>query len=143
MGLTEAIAAAQTAGHTTPAAIYAWLAGTTGTKIDNGRTLGLADIGVLIGPVRAGVVLATLQGAAGQGDTTALFIVAVLTTGGTIQPGLAAVQGVLASLVTATVLAQAEADALIAAGQRDQIRAELYGLPFAPTPYDLRGKVPA
>jgi hypothetical protein len=140
MSISEAIAAAQSAGQSSALDIHNWLRAETGEQVDSGRSLTLSDIAILIGPVRAGQVLATLKAASAQ-DTTAALIVTVLTSGGVVQPGNAGVQAVLASLVQGEVLSEQEAGALLAVGQRLQIRANLHGLADAPTPHEIGSRI--
>jgi hypothetical protein len=136
MGLSEAIAAAQNANQETPQAIHDWLSAPTGTMVDSGRTLTLSDIAVMFEPIRAGQILATIKAAAAS-DTTSDLIVTVLTTGGVIATGNAGVQDVISGLVTAGVLQPSEEAALLAVGQRAQIRANQYGLASAPTTHEI------
>jgi len=87
-------------------------------------------------PIRAGQILATIKAAAAS-DTTSDLIVTVLTTGGVIATGNAGVQDVISGLLTAEVLQPSEAAALLAVGQRAQIRANQYGLASAPTTHEI------
>ena len=137
MPIAEAIAAARAAGQTTGAEIYEWLNTATGNKVSNRQRAGLNEVTDVLGIVRAGEILAALQAATAGGDTTAGAVVVALTSGGSIETGIVETQVVLGGLATARIITNAERDALIGAGLRDEIRGDAYGLSRVPQPYRI------
>jgi hypothetical protein len=138
MSLTEAIAAAKSAGNTSSRQIYDWLLGTTETLVDNGATITHSQIVELLGLQATTQLLVGLKTRAAT-NPIAETILTLLTTGGYIRPGTSDIQNNLAFFVTDELLTLEQANILRGAGFRYEYRYELYGLPNLPTIQQIQG----
>lgn len=136
MSLPNAIAAAVAAGHTEPDAIAAWLAEEVGVA-PSSYDLTYERLGLLLGAVRLEQVLAGVEAAVGT-VPGAGSLLTVLQAGSALPLLSPDADAVIAGLVSASVLTQAEGDAIAALATRPTTRAEGYGLTTPPTPHEIR-----
>lgn len=132
MGLTEAIAAAQTAGHSSPQAISDWLSAATQDTTNSEAMLGHSQVVEVLGLQATAALLAGLE-AASATNGVAKTVLTLLTTSGYVKPGSGDIAASLTAFVSAGLLTQVQANSLHAYGLRPVYRYETFGLAYLPT----------